>query len=127
MGRPALGNQELLILSYITEHAPISVGDVAEDFGKAHDLARTTILTMMERLRGKGRLTREKVNGIYRYQPSLPKHELQRGLVGEFLRTALGGSLEPFVAYLAHDARLSEKEIDQLHQVVNQLEARKKN
>jgi len=126
MGRPVLGNQELLLLNYIAERAPLSVGEAAEDFGKAHALARTTVLTMMERLRQKGRLTREKVGNTYQYRPSIPRDELQRGLVDEFVRKALGGSLGPFVAYLAHDARLTEEEIGQLHQLVDHLEAEKK-
>jgi len=126
VGRPALGNQELLLLNYLAEHGPLSVGEAAENFGKAHGLARTTVLTMMERLRQKGRLTREKVGNTYQYRPSLPKDELQRGLVDEFVRKTLGGSLEPFVSYLAHGARLTEQEIDQLHQLVDQLEDRKK-
>jgi len=126
MGRPVLGNQELLLLNYLAEQGPLSVGEAAEGFGKAHGLARTTVLTMMERLRKKGRLTREKVGGIYRYRPALPRDELQRGLVDEFFRKALGGSLAPFVSYLTHDARLTEEEIGQLHQLVDHLEGRKK-
>jgi len=124
MGRPVLGNQELLLLNYLAEHGPLSVGEAAESFGKAHGLARTTVLTMMERLRKKGRLTREKVEGIYRYRPALPRDELQRGLVDEFFRKALGGSLAPVVSYLAQDARLTEEEIGQLREAVDRLEAR---
>lgn len=126
MARSPLGNQELLLLNYLTDHAPMTVGEVAESFGKAHGLARTTILTMMERLRQKGRLTREQVNGVYQYHPCVPKTELQRGLVSDFLQKVLGGSLEPFVSYLTHDAKLSEDEIDELHKMVDQLDARRK-
>ncbi len=124
--RSPLVNQEMLLLNYLAEHAPISIGEMAESFGKAQGLARTTVLTMMERLRRKGQLTREKVDGIYLYRPSVSRAELQRGLVDDFYRLVLGGSLEPFVSYLSHDARLSKKEVDTLRTLVEQLDRQEK-
>lgn len=126
MARPSLGNQELLLLNYLADHAPLTVGEATEGFGKAHDLARTTVLTMMERLRKKGRLTREQEDGVYRYRLSEPKATMQRGLVANFLRQALGGSLEPFVAYLSHEAKLTDAEIDELQHMVQHLDNRRK-
>ncbi len=126
MERSPLGNQELLLLNYLADHAPLSVGEAAERFGKAHGLARTTILTMMERLRKKGRLTRERVKGRFEYQLCESKTEMQRGLVDDFLRKSLEGSLEPFVSYLTHDAKLTDEEIDALRNMVEQLDARRK-
>lgn len=125
MGRSILGNQELLLLHYITENAPLTVAEAAEEFGKAHGLARTTVLTMMERLRNKGRLTREKVDGIYRYHPSVPRAEMLRNLVGDFFHQALGGSLEPFIAFLTQDARLTPEEVQQLRQMAARLDDRR--
>ena len=46
--------------------SPPTVGEVAERFGEAQGLARSTILTVMERLRKKGHLTRGKVEGVFR-------------------------------------------------------------
>ena len=48
MDKPPLGDQELETLRYISEHAPISVGEVAAGFGEPRGLARTTVLTVME-------------------------------------------------------------------------------
>lgn len=121
-----MGNQELLLLSYIADHAPLSISDAVAGYGNAHGLARTTVITMMERLRKKGMLTREQVCGVYQYQPCTPKAEMQRGLVGDFLRRALGGSLAPVVAYLSHDAKLTDEEIDELRAMVTDLDARRK-
>ena len=49
-----IGDQELALLQYIDEHAPATVGEVASGYGEARGLARSTVLTMMERLRAKG-------------------------------------------------------------------------
>ncbi len=101
METQSLGDQELEVLRYVAEHAPISVGEVAAQFGEPRGLARTTILTVMERLRQKGYLTRQKKDNIYRYWPQMPQGEVLKGLVQEFVEKTLAGSLSPFVAYLA--------------------------
>ena len=48
MERPSLGDQELELLRFVTEHAPISVGEAARQFGEPRQLARNTVLTVME-------------------------------------------------------------------------------
>jgi predicted transcriptional regulator len=121
----AVGEQELAVLRYVAEHGPATVGEVAERFGEAQGLARSTILTVMERLRKKGHLTRRKVEGVFQYSSQLPASELLRGVVGDFVERTLAGSLSPFVTYLAEAEDVSEEELQQLQDVVARLQSRK--
>jgi len=125
MGMPSLGDQELELLRFITEHGPSTAVEAAEEFGTPRGLARTTIHTILERLRGKGYVTRKKTAEGYRYVARLPQHELLAGVVEGFLRRTLGGSVKPFAAYLAHNAELSAEEIEELKSAVKALEERK--
>ena len=118
---PSLGDQELTVLRYVTDHAPITVRAVAAEFGAPQGLARTTILTMMERLRKKGFLHRRKDGSAFEYTPAVPKTELMQNLVQEFVEKTLGGSLSPFVAYLAEAKDLSEHELSDLRRLVETL------
>ena len=79
----------------------------------------------MERLRKKGYLIRKQADGIYQYSPRLPKADLLRGLVREFVDKSLGGSLSPFVAYLTEEANLSDQELIELKQIVRDMERSK--
>lgn len=124
MRKAALGEVEGAILKWVAEHAPASVGEVAKALGESRGLARTTVLTVMERLRAKGFLVREKVEGMFRYSPAEPHQAQMRGLVSRFVERSLGGSLDPFVAYLSKDADLSEEQIESLRRLVHELEAR---
>ena len=124
MVKPPLGDQELETLRYISENAPLSVGEAASGFGEPRGLARTTVLTVMERLRQKGYLARRKQGGVFKYTPQVAQPELLKGLVGEFVEKTLGGSLTPFVAYLADSADLSEEELAALQRIVDSLPAR---
>jgi predicted transcriptional regulator len=46
-----IGEQEFALVRHIAEAGSASVGEVADSFGVARGLARSTVLTMMERLR----------------------------------------------------------------------------
>lgn len=120
---PTLGDQELALLRYVTDHAPITVREVAEQFGETHSLARTTILTMMERLRKKNFLTRRKDEGAFQYLPTVAKTELMQTLVHDFVEKTLGGSLSPFVAYLSEVKGLSDRELAELRTLIETQES----
>lgn len=128
MARPrvSIGREELLLLRYVADHQPVTVREVADAFAESSGKARTTILTVMERLREKRYLTRRKVRGVYHYAPRIEKGEFLREQVSEFVRETLGGSLSPFMAYLSRGAELSGAELEQLRRIVDDLEEQRK-
>jgi predicted transcriptional regulator len=121
-----VGDQELSLLRYIAESGRMSVGEVAEGFGEPRGLARSTVLTMMERLRQKGRLEREQVDGVYRYFSPVSEDDLLRGAVQSFVEKTLAGSVSPFVAYLTETGEVSDGELAELEDMVARLKSRKK-
>lgn len=124
--RPDLGDQELALLRFVSDHAPISVREAADRFGRPRGLARTTILTVMERLRKKGYLERHKEHGSFSYTPALAKTDVLRGLVHDFVEKTLAGSVTPFVAYLADSRAVSDSELEALKRLVQELDADRK-
>lgn len=93
MNRKSIGDQELALLHYLDERDDASVGEVAADYGQTRGLARSTVLTMMERLRAKGFLRRRKVGGVYRYASVAASEDVMRSAVGQFVANTLQGSL----------------------------------
>ena len=124
--QPNIGRAEMEILRYITDHHPVTVRQVADHVSQTKGQVRTTVLNVMERLRQKGYLARKKTDGIFHYSPRLPREELLRSLVGDFVARTLGGSLSPFVAYLTHEAKLSEEELAELRALVQTLDTQSK-
>ena len=121
MKRSPLGAQELALLRHIAEGGPRSAGQVAESFGGPNGLARSTVLTVMERLRAKGYLERRKRRGIYLYASRAGSAELLRGVVGQFVQRALRGSVAPLAAYLAERTDVSDEELAELEALVRKL------
>jgi predicted transcriptional regulator len=119
-----LGRLELEVLRYVADHPPASVREVATHFAETSGQARTTLLTVMERLRGKGYLKRRKVAGVHRYTPTVPQADLLRRMVSEFVDDVLGGSVSPFVAYLSQSSLLSDDEARKLEQLLKRIESR---
>lgn len=126
MKKPVVGAQELALLRYVAQHGPLTVGEAAERFGEPQQLARSTVLTMMERLRKKGHLTRRKVDGVFQYASPLSHEQLMAGVVGEFVETTLEGSVSPFVAYLSEAEDVSDDELAQLEELVTRLQSRRR-
>jgi predicted transcriptional regulator len=123
--KASLGEQQLEVLRFVSEHAPITVSEVAKRFGEPRGLARTTLLTVMETLRKKGYLTRAKMNGSYHYQPRLEQEEVLRNLVRNFVEKTLKGSLSPFVAYLGEASDITDDELDALKRRVEELDQKR--
>jgi predicted transcriptional regulator len=121
MRKPTVGGQELEVLRFIAEHAPISTGEVARQFGEPKNLARGTIIKMMERLHKKGYLTRRQEEGVYVYSPIVPKQELLQNLMQEFVERTLKGSVSPIVAYLTNSRQVSDAELEELGKLVEEL------
>ena len=125
MKKPALGDQELALLRFIAEQGPMSVGEAAERFGGPQGLARSTVLTVMERLRTKKYLRRKEVGGVYRYESAMAADALLRDVVGSFVDQTLAGDVSPFVAYLAQAGELSDSERAQLERLAAKLSKKK--
>jgi predicted transcriptional regulator len=125
MKKAQLGQQQLEVLHYVTDHAPVSASQVVEYFAARHNLARTTILTVMDRLCQKGYLTRAKVDNVYHYQPSAPKAQMLKPMVDDFVERVLGGSPRALMVYLAQKADLSDEEWSDLKQLVHELDAQR--
>ncbi|HEY8585547.1 MAG TPA: BlaI/MecI/CopY family transcriptional regulator [Rhodanobacter sp.] len=126
MHKPSIGDQELALLQHIDECGTGSVGEVAASFGEPRGLARSTVLTMMERLRHKGFLRRHQLKGIFRYSIATGPGEAMRSAVGSFVEKTLSGSVSPFVAWLSEHAEVSDNELAELEALVSQLQSRRK-
>jgi len=122
----SIGDQELTLLQYVAGQGGATVGQAAEGFGVPRGLARSTVLTMMERLRLKGHLDRRQVEGVYQYFSPASSGDVMRGVVRSFVEKTLGGSVSPFVTYLTETAEVSDAELADLEELVAKLQSKKR-
>lgn len=119
---PSLGEQEMDILKYVDAHSPISVREVAQHFEIEKRLARTTVLTVMERLRKKGFLSRSQSGGVFKYSSKIETDTLLTNKISDFVEKTLGGSVGPLFNYFMSSSKLTSEEINQLKEMASKLE-----
>ena len=117
-----LGELELEVLKAIWEHQPCTVQQVAKVFEKQRGCARTTILTVMQRLHAKKILKRQKIDGIFRYSTTEGRTKVISRMIGQFLDKVLDGSALPFVAYLSDTSDLTKEQAETLRAIADQME-----
>jgi predicted transcriptional regulator len=122
----SIGDQELALLRFVNDAGRATVAQAVEGFGQPRSLARSTVLTMMERLRKKGHLSRRRVDGIYHYAPRTAPGAALQHAVRTFVDRTLGGSITPFVAYVAEREGLSDDEIEELETLLARLQRERK-
>lgn len=118
--RKSLGDQEMEVLAFVLDRGPVSLRDAADHFSGI-GLARTTVHTVLERLRQKGYLERERSDEAFLYEAAVERKSLLQGLVKQFVTARLGGSVSPLVAYLGEAKYLTDEEIAELRAVVDKL------
>jgi predicted transcriptional regulator len=67
---------------------PVPVADVVAALSDTHPVAYTTVMTVLERLREKGRVQRTKVGRSFRYRASASAEDYVSGLLSEALDDA---------------------------------------
>jgi predicted transcriptional regulator len=123
MPESSIGGQELALLRHIADRGGVTVGEAADEFGSPRGLARSTVLTMMERLRRKGQLARRLQDGVYRYRARASSADLLKSAVQRFVERNLGGSVSPFLAYLSEAGNVSNEQLRELEEIVARLNA----
>jgi predicted transcriptional regulator len=126
MQRRSIGDRELALLHYIGRQSEASVGEVASGFGESRGLARSTVLTMMERLRAKGFLKRRRSDGVFRYSTTAGEKDVVQDAVSSFVERTLQGSVSPFVAWMSRRGKVSDEELAALEALVEKLQSTRK-
>ncbi len=115
---PSLGEQEIEVLKYVSQMGQTSVRDAATYFEEQRGLARTTVMTVMERLRKKGYLSRSKQNGLFVYAEKVETENVLKSRVGDFVEKTLGGSISPLLNYFAEHKDISPDELAKLQEIL---------
>jgi len=103
-----LGELEAAVMEVLWRKPEQTVNEVEERLRDKREIAHTTVLTTLDRMHGKGYLTREKQGKAFVYAPRYTREEFERGVAQEVLGALLGQFTEPalsaFVDLVGEDA-----------------------
>ena len=116
-----LGKLQTAVMELLwSELRGLSVNEVEERLQRRREIAHTTVLTTLDRMHGKGYLTREKQGKAFVYAPRYTREEFERGMAQEVLGALLGqftgSALSAFVDLVGNDGAA----LDQLEAMIRE-------
>lgn len=121
--RPALSRGEMEVARVLWQLKKGTVREVHDAFPAERKIDFTTVQTYLRRLEQKGYL-KVKMDGRTRlYSPRVKPRTVIRETVDDLLERLFGGDALPLMQHLIEDRGIGDKEIGQLRELLDQLEA----
>lgn len=115
----SFGELEARVMAVIWAHVePVPVRAVVDELAGEHPVAYTTAITVIERLRAKGWLVRERAGRFYLYSATCEEHEYAAHLMS----SALEGSGDRSAALLSFAGQLDAAEAKALREALGQTD-----
>jgi predicted transcriptional regulator len=96
-----------------------TVAEIWETISHTREVARTTVLNLVDRLEKRGWLARKKIGGVYRYQPTVARETAAAHVATEFVDAFFSGSASNLVMSLLGSKSISQDEIEELRAMLN--------
>ncbi|HYK58463.1 MAG TPA: BlaI/MecI/CopY family transcriptional regulator [Bryobacteraceae bacterium] len=123
--KPALTGQELEIMKVVWTLESATVRQVYETLLKKRHIAYTTVMTMMNILEQKGFLKKHQEERAYVYSPAQPQKQVVGSMVRDFVNRVFNGAAEPLLLHLVEDRKLTEKDLDEIREIIRKQPGRR--
>ena len=121
--RPALSKAELEVARIVWRLGTATVREVFEAFPDHRRVEFKTVQTYLRRLEAKRYLQTRRQGRSKVYRPRVRPSQVIRETVDDFMNRLFDGDALPLLHHLIHDRGISDDEIGQLREMLNQLEA----
>ena len=111
---------EILRLLWDSE-AGLTVAEIWAAVCDGREVSRTTVLNLVDRLEKRNWLSREKINGVFRYQAQVDRATTETQLASEFVGEFFEGSPSSFVLSLLGSKRISQAEVGRLRAMLDEM------
>jgi predicted transcriptional regulator len=120
---PQLTPVELEVMKVLWASDGLSAREIHHQLGEQQDWAYSTTRTIVERMVRKGLVGKDAFHGLHIYSASVSRATGLARMVRDFAAQVLESSHVPVVSLFADGGRLSEEEIEELRQLLDEEEA----
>ena len=113
-----LGDLQLRIMQVLWKQKEATVAAVHEALGRDHDLAYTTIATMLRKMEVRGLVTHRAEGRSFIYLPKLAEAAVSRSMADHWVDRLFAGSLPDAVNHLLTTREVSREELRQLEKLI---------
>ena len=120
MGRtPKISEAEWEVMKTLWEKSPLTANDIVETLSKRTSWQRETIRTLINRLVQKKAVAFEKEGRQHHYYPVVAETECVKAETRSLLRRLRVSAIEPMLAALVEEQRLSAEQIARLKEILD--------
>lgn len=123
---PALSEVQLEIMQIVWDGGEVTVTDVWNVLAQRRQLARNTVLTLMERLEKKGWLKRRPDGQTHHYTAVVPRATTLGQVVHRLVDAAFAGSAEDLILALIEGRGVTDEEARRIRQIIADARNRRK-
>jgi BlaI family penicillinase repressor len=116
---PRISESEWEVMKVLWETSPLTANEIVEVLSKRASWQRETIRTLINRLVQKKAVRFEKKGRQYHYYPAVAETECIRAETQSFLRRFQADAIEPMLAALVEEERLSAEQIARLKEILD--------
>ena len=118
--KPTSAQLEVLDVVWAKGKEGATVTEIWEALGKKRSVARTTVLTVVQRLERSGWLVADARERAHRFRAARPREQARRRLLAEIVEGVFGGSPSALVASLLGSPKIGREEIARLRALLEQ-------
>ena len=123
---PDLTPAELRVMKALWELGPASVAEVrAELAGRGHEVAYTTVMTLLGRLATKQAVVVDKTREPFLYKPAHRRESVLRERLRDFVREVFDGKADSLVLRLVEDETLSRADLQRIEKLIADAEKKR--
>jgi len=120
MKHAALSNGEWKLMELLWDYAPRTLGEFVEKLHEETGWTKGTVYTMLKRMLDKKIIRVDESGRRQEYYPVLAREEAQMRETENFLEKVYHGSMRMMLAAMTGRKGLSDTEIDELYQVLEE-------
>jgi predicted transcriptional regulator len=123
---PDLTPAELRVMKALWELGPASVAEVrAELANRGHEVAYTTVMTLLGRLAAKQAVVVDKAREPFVYKPAHRRESVLRERLRDFVREVFDGKADSLVLRLVEDESLSRADLQRIEKLISDAEKKR--
>ena len=121
-----LSDSEWKIMKMLWEKSPYTLGELAKVLEEETGWTRATVFVMLKRLITKGAVRVDESTKVHEYYPIIKRRDVAPAETESFLNRVYDGSVGMLFTALTERKSLSDKDIAELRQILDNAEKKKK-
>lgn len=123
----SITDAELDVVRYLWDHAAATAKEIAEGLYRESTTSDVgTVHSLLQRLESKNFVERDRSRHTHRFSATVSQEDLAGLQLKEIAERLTAGSFKPLLTHLVEDGRMSDEEIEELRNLLDQHKPRRR-